>query len=93
MDSPKVETVNLDNDERCVVTREEVVKVFRLRLPGNSAPSPEAKILKKIPDELLDKINEIFTACLKEGIFPRMEKSETRANIKGRLVGGWTSKG
>lgn len=71
-----------DPDERRVVTREEVVEVFRKRPAGNTAPGPDgipAKILRKVPDELLDKIAIIFSACLREGLFPKKWK-------KARLV-------
>lgn len=51
----------------------EVVRVFRKRPAGNSAPGPDGipmKVLRKLPDVLLEKIRVMYECCLKEGIFP-----------------------
>lgn len=51
----------------------EVVRVFRKRPAGNSAPGPDGipmKALRIVPDVLLEKIRATYEHCLKEGVFP-----------------------
>lgn len=68
----------LPNEEECKVTVSEMERVFWRRPAGNFAPGPDgipAKILRKIPAELLESIRELYSHCLREGYFPRAWKT------------------
>lgn len=59
-----------DDDE---ITPGEVYRNIKKRQLANTAPGPDGvktSVLKKIPDSMLDKIQECLTCCLREGVFP-----------------------
>lgn len=61
-------------NEECEVTVSDMERVFWRRPAGNSAPGPDgipAKILRKIPAELLESIRGLYSRCLHDGHFPR----------------------
>lgn len=65
------------NEDELEVTASEIEYVFRRRPSGNTAPGPDgipARILKKIPMELLELIRQLFSSCLREGLFPKAWK-------------------
>lgn len=71
----------------CVVTVDEVLLAIRSGGGrGNPPPGPDGipmRVWKRIPLDLLKKLAVLFSACLRDGTFPELEASQTRAHSQG----------
>lgn len=82
-------------DDRCTITVEEIRCVMK-EGSSNSAPGLDGvptKILNEVPQEMLERMAECFTVCLRTGNFPRLWKRARLVLIpKGTFPKGETPK-
>jgi len=55
----------------------EILRFVKKRITKNTAPGPDnikASVWKKVPGTLLILMANMFTLCLREGVFPKMWK-------------------